>query len=157
MKGDHFQRVLLSGRVAPPGVPGGLTGSPMLASKSGESISVTWDSTTCAGSAHYTLLYGKGTGLPSSYGGTYQVAGARCNIGPSPYTWSDSPDPTDNPSRLYWWLIVAHDGAGTEGSWGSNSGAVERTGPGTNGSSGSCYSIDKSTANTCGINLTAAP
>ena len=122
----------------------------MRASKSGTDISITWDTTTCAGSANYTLVYGKGSELPSTYGGTYGVTGAKCNVGPAPYTWSDSPDPLDNPSGFYWWVIVANDGVGTEGVWGKNSGPSERTGPGTNGCSGFCASTNKIIVNTCG-------
>lgn len=48
-----------------------------------------------------------------------------------------------------WWLIVATDGAATEGSWSQGSG-VERFGPGANGSSGQCGVTDNDLTHTCG-------
>ncbi len=138
----------------PPGVQNGITGTAMTATRNdvlGTQIGVTWDN-SCAAS-RYALICGPGSGLPSSYSGIYTVSpgmGA-CNMGTGPsYTWNNTVDPTTDAKRFYWWLVVATDSAGTtEGSWGKNTGLVERTGPGTNGSSTAC-GTNKSLVNTCG-------
>jgi len=138
----------------PPGVQSGVTGTAMTATRNdalGNQIGLTWDNSCAA--ARYALICGPGSGLPSSYSGTYTVSpgmGA-CNMGTGPgYTWNNTVDPTTDAKRFYWWLVVATDSAGTtEGSWGKNSGLLERTGPGANGSSNTCGTT-KSLVNTCG-------
>jgi hypothetical protein len=49
-----------------------------------------------------------------------------------------------------WFLIVAHDGLGTEGSWGQDGAGAERVGPGPGGASLACGIALKTTTNACG-------
>lgn len=144
--------VILSG---PPGVQNGQTGTPMRATKitsSGSQIYLTWDN-SCAGE-NYSIVTGPGSGLPSSYSGIYTVSSSSgyCSMGNvSSFTWSNSIDPNLDPKKFYWFLIVSTNSTRTtEGSWGKNTGGVERTGPGSSGSSGQCSVSSKSLTNTCG-------
>ncbi len=143
---------------SPPGVPDGTIGQPVRVEKldpAGSSLKVTWDSTTCPGATHHQIVFGLGGQLPNALGGTYGLIGATCAIGPtSPYLWDDSPDPVraGDVERLLWFLVLATDGLGTEGSWGIDSAGGERNGPGLNGSGSSdqCGMLNKSLANVCG-------
>ncbi len=94
------------------------------------------------------LIHGRG--FPADADDVYLPTGAVCDIGPlgSPFTWNDTPT-VDEETRLLWWVVLADDGFGTEGSWGRNW-AGERNGPGPNGSSHECGMENKSLANTCG-------
>ncbi len=136
-----------------PGVPDGNTGPPMLVEKlapDGSSLSISWDAATCSDTNDHQILFGQGSGLPGAPGGTYTLQGARCNIGSSsPFVWNPTPNATDG-SGLIWWLLVAIDGAGTEGPWGKHDGVNERNGTGPNGSSAQCGVSDKDLAATCG-------
>ncbi len=140
----------------PPWTPHGDTsGAAVQASKNdagASAIQVTWD-VTCA-AADYEIVYGTGSQLPTSYSGIYSVTGVDCSIGTAGTDdWTGVPDPSGYPSRFLWFLVVATDGQLTEGPWGLNSGSVERTGPGTHGSSGNltgCARTDKVTTNSCG-------
>ncbi len=79
------------------------------------------------------------------------MSGSECDIGAnSPFTWSSSPDPSIDPTGLIWWLIIATDGSATEGSWSQDGSGLERSGPGTNGSSVQCGVTDKDLSNLCG-------
>jgi hypothetical protein len=140
----------------PPAVPDGVVGTPVRLSKlsaSGANLSVIWDTTLCNGGLGYNIVYGGSGGFPVVPAGSYALAGSKCAIGTSsPYAWIGSPDPAvvDPAKRLIWLLVLANDGATTEGSWGVNSLSQERKGPGANGSSSQCGILDKSLTNTCG-------
>ena len=79
----------------PPAVPDGSVGSPMLVQKlnpTGFTLSLSWDSETCAGPGGYHLLASFGSRLPGSPGATYLPLFERCGI-ESPYLWIGAPDP----------------------------------------------------------------
>lgn len=144
----------VNANTSPPGVPDGAAGStPMAVQKvnaAGSRLSVFWDTTTCTGAANHQIIYGQGSQLPSVPGGLFSLSGSACGIGTaSPFAWNTAPSASDG-TGLIWWLIVAHDGAGTEGSWGKGSNGAERNGPGPNGSSGQCGILDKNLGNVCG-------
>ncbi len=122
-----------AGPPAPPGVPNGAdTTIPMTASK------------TDAGGTDLSIAY-----EPTVLGGTYGLTSGRCAIGStSPFVWTLTPIPT--PGDFVWWVIVADDGASTEGSWGKDSSGGERDGSGANGASGLCANTAKDITNTCG-------
>lgn len=139
---------------APPAVPDGSgTSTPMTVvalDAAGSQLSISWDTSSCAGAGNHHIVYGGGSQLPTTPGGAFGIQGSVCAIGnTSPFVWNPAPNPTDG-TRLLWWLIVTGNGSGTEGSWGRNSGGAERRGPGTNGSSNQCGFTDKSVTNTCG-------
>jgi len=105
----------------PPPVPDGRNGTtPMTAAgfnPTDSSIQVSWDATTCAATS-YNLIYGDLANVSS-----YSLSGARCSLGPSgTYVW------TGIPAGNIYFLIVATDGAMTEGSWGIDSAGRERRG-----------------------------
>ncbi len=139
--------------MTPPGVPSGLTGFPMTVSKltpSGNTLGLTWDPVTCGSSSHI-LVYGGGSQLPPAPGGTYLLSGSACGLGGTgSYTWVNSINPSSDPTNFYWWLILATDGASTEGSWGIDSGGLERSGPGPGGASLQCGLGGRVTSNPCG-------
>lgn len=139
---------------APPGVPDGVTGPAMTVEKlvaGGSSLSVVWDTTTCAGAVDHEILYGYGSQLPSEPGGTYGLSGSRCAIGvASPFTWAGVPPAFAGPQGFLWWLVVATDGGPTEGSWGRDGSGAERSGPASGGASGECGIAIRSLGNPCG-------
>jgi hypothetical protein len=140
------------GSIGPPAVPDGTEGTGMRVAKlnaSGSTLRLTWDTSTCSGAAGYHVIYGFGDDLPSAPGGTFDVAGSACGV-TSPWRWQNAPDPTPEPGRLLWFLVLANDGDTTEGSWGPDSRGVERIGPAAGGASGVCGITTKSVANTCG-------
>lgn len=142
-----------------PGVPDGATGgTPMQCTKmdpAGGSIQVVWDQSTCKPPGNH-LVAGYGSSLPTSYGGVYtpNLPTTYCTLGtggtmvlPIPF------DPAVDATRFIWWVMVPDGGSGEpwiEGSWGKNSGAVERSGPGAYGASGVCLASDKDTGVACG-------
>jgi hypothetical protein len=137
----------------PPAVPDGVSGGPLLVQKlvaDGSSLRLTWDDTTC-GSTEHQVIVGFGAQLPSVLGGVYglQDGLGPCGVGASPFTWVGVPDPSADPEKLLWFLMLANDGATTEGSWGQHSAEGERTGP-VAGGSGQCGTNAKSLSNTCG-------
>jgi len=138
---------------APAGVPDGTGGStPMTASRldaGGTSISVSWDTATCAaGTPDVQIIFGERSNLPGTPGGAFGVTGSVCGLGTaSPILWNGVPDAGDG-SGLLWWLVVVKQGA-VEGSWGDES-VGERTGPGAGGSSGQCGVTSRSLSNVCG-------
>ncbi len=137
----------------PPGVPDGSTGTPVRVSKlaqDGSTLSIAWDTTTCASAVDHEILYGYGFGLPGSTGGGFELAGARCSIGPtSPFTWTGVPPAFPGSTGFVFWILVATDGAVTEGSWGKDTAGIERQGPMSGGASGECGIVDKNLANSC--------
>jgi hypothetical protein len=116
----------------------------------GSSLLISWDTQLCALDPDHQIVFGQGTDLPGTPGGTYGVNGAVCGIGgTSPFTWNSTPSAADG-SGLIWWLIVVNNGSTTEGSWGTLDGVNERQGPGANGSSGQCAVVNKDLSNVCG-------
>jgi len=145
-----------SSTVPPPGVPdgSGLT-TPLTVGSvnppTSTSLSVSWDALQCPDAAEHQIIYGFGSQLPATLGGTYSLSGSDCGIlAAPPFNWIGVPDPAIDPSRFLWFLVVANDGATSEGSWGEDSAAGERDGTGTNGSSAECGITDKDLTNTCG-------
>jgi hypothetical protein len=140
------------GAVDPPAVPDGRSGTGLSVEAldaAGSTLSISWDTTLCPGGFEHNLLYGFGSQLPSAPGGSYALGGARCGAS-SPFTWAGVPDPSSDPTRLLWLLVVASDGLDTEGSWGAGAGGAERSGPGAGGASGECGVNTKSLASACG-------
>ncbi len=138
----------------PPGTPDGTGGSdPLAVAKAPagpfpDRLVVSWDADVCADDAGYELLFGKDSDLPSTFTGTYGLLGQVCSIGTSgAFAWTTPPAPASG--SFVWFLVVAHDAVTVEGSWGRNSGGVERKGPGAGGASGSCKPT-KNLTNTCG-------
>ena len=121
----------VEGSTAPPPIPNASfagKGTPTGYAPASDNVVVTWDATSCP-AAQTNLYWGFGSGLPGTSGGTFAVAGSACGIGTSgAFTWSASPDPASDASRLVWWVIVATDGAHTEGSWGKDSSGAELNG-----------------------------
>jgi plastocyanin len=149
MQGDI---TVSGGAVAPPGVSNGTDGSaPMTADRldaAGTDLRLEYD-TSCPGASDHNVLFGTSDQLPTLLGGTYGLSGGRCSIGTtSPFTWTATPSPASG--DFIWWVIVADDGSGTEGSWGKDGGGGERDGSGVNGASGQCTNTDKDLTNTCG-------
>ena len=136
-----------------PGVPDGTNGTPVTLTKlsaDGSSLSVSWDTAACSGELDHQIIYGQRSGLPATVGGTYAPLGGACSIGTaSPFTWNVTPDAADG-NGLIWFLVVAENNAGLEGSWGKYNGANERAGPGTNGASNVCSVNDRVLSNACG-------
>ena len=137
----------------PPAVPdGGGTGAPMTVTAldvAGSSLQISFDTAACTGDAGFHIVFGQKTDLPTAAAGSYAVDGGVCGVGQSPFTWNQVPSATDG-FGLIWWLVLANDGATTEGSWGQNSGNVERLGPGPDGGSMVCGMTQKVLTNTCG-------
>src|SRR5436309_319590 len=80
----------------PPGVPDGAPGSqPLRVTKvvpDGSSLSISFDTATCAGSSDHHILYGGKPELPAAAGGTFGVLGSACALGAtSPYVWNPAP------------------------------------------------------------------
>lgn len=149
--GPAAQGTFTIGTITPPGVSDGRQGGAVQVAKLdplGSALEVSWDTTTCTGAAGYHVVYGVASQLPSSSGGTFWVGGSACGVA-SPWTWSGSPDPSSVPGRLLWFLVIANDGARTEGSWGTDSRAIERMGPAAGGASGECGVTTKNLANSC--------
>ena len=137
----------------PPGVPDGTGGTtPLTATPldiDGATLRLAFDTRSCTGAAEHHILYGQRSGFPAAPGGIYTPLGSVCRIGTaSPYDWSNTPRPDDG-SSLIWFLVVATDSSGVEGSWGVDSANKERLGPGNNGASGTC-AVVKSYTNACG-------
>ncbi len=135
-----FDRPTLSSELtmAPPPVPDGIIGSPLTATRvDGATIDIVWDVTTCPGT-DYELLYGPLDGV-----GAYELAGSECGLGTAgTYEWLGVP-----PGGL-WFLIVSHDGAGTEGSWGLDGDGAQRLGASV---SGECGNVARVNDGTCGM------
>lgn len=133
----------------PPGVPETMTVEKLSADAS--TLSLSWDVLTCSGAADHHIVFGTGSQLPGTPGGTYGLSGSNCGIGTvSPFIWEDMPDPSPDPTGLLWWLVVASDAAEVEGSWGTNGLGEERSGPSAGGASGECGIALKDLTNTCG-------
>lgn len=137
----------------PPAVPAGTGASfPMLAQKiadDGSSIELFWDADSCCAVSNHHLVYATGSDLPAMPGGTYNLDGSLCNLGPTgDLTWNSVPTPPAG--DFLWWLMLTDDLAATEGSWGHDGMGNERTGPGAGGVSGQCGMTTKSLANGCG-------
>jgi len=137
----------------PPGVPDGTGGSmPMLVTPldlTGDTLSISWDTSVCTGDSQHHILYGDGSMFPTAPGNPFGLLGSVCAVGgTSPFVWSSVPTAADS-TGILWWVIVVRTGA-NEGSWGTDSAGTERLGPGTGGSSGQCTVTSLSTTNVCG-------
>jgi hypothetical protein len=137
----------------PADVPDGDAGTtPLTVAKldaMGAALALTWDTATCH-AASYHLVYGSSSQLPASPGSDFVPAGGRCGIGTNqPFQWLESPSPSGDPTGLLWFVMLANDGATTEGSWGTDGAALERSGPGTNGASDRCGMTDKDVSTDC--------
>jgi len=141
---------VLPAPTTPPPVPDGTFGAPMSVESSGPSeFTLHWDAATCTPQDQHQVLYGLGSGLPGSPGGTFGLQGSRCLLGAGgPYVWTDAPDPSADASGLLWFLLVAYGGSG-EGSWGQGSDGLERNSPFPGGVSGLCGNFTKDLANSC--------
>ncbi len=138
----------------PPAVPDGSALTvPMTVvalDSTGSSLSIRWDTSTCTGATNHHIIYGEGSMLPGSPGGTFGVRGSKCSIGSSsPFIWNSVPDAADG-TGLLWWVLVAVNASGIEGSWGLDGAGAERVGPGPGGSSGVCGVTVKNVTNSCG-------
>jgi len=116
----------------PPPVPDGTFGSPMRADRvaaDGSTIALQWDVATCA-AVGYKVLYGSLASVASM-----TVDGAACALGTSgSATWSGVP------GGDLWFVVVATDGLGTEGTWGAGGGSAAsgRCGDTLRNNAGSC-------------------
>jgi len=115
----------------------------------GTSVSVSWDTAACGGEVDHQILFGNKSNFPAIVGGNYTLQGGTCDIGTTaPYTWT-APSASDG-SGLLWFLVVAENNAGREGSWGKYDATNERNGSGTGGSSGVCSITNRDLSNACG-------
>jgi hypothetical protein len=127
--------------VTPAPVPSYLSNVRVATSDHGQSMTVSWDAANCP-AANYEILYGYGSGLAA-----WSVAGGRCGIGTTgTYLWAGVPDPSADPRRMVWWLVVGTNGLNTEGSWGRTSAGLERGGA---TSSGQCGVTTKNVSESC--------
>lgn len=137
----------------PPGVPDGKSGPPMTVlalDPAGSSLSVSWDTGTCATATDHQILFGQGSQFPPALGGIYSLSGSVCSIGTvSPFVWNFSPVATDG-TGLIWWVINVNDGTTVEGSWSKDSTLAERNGVGPGGASRECGVASKDLTNACG-------
>lgn len=114
----------------------------------GSMVHVTWNSATCP-AANYNLHYGSSTQIPPNYFGVYGLAGSRLAIGADGAVGYDLDWNIVDPFVYEWCVVVGTDGVFTEGSWGQNTAAWDRTGPGPGGSSGVGPYQTKVTTGTC--------
>lgn len=132
---DNIQPTSAGG---PPPVPDGAFGSPLLASRgnlAGSVIELSWDVSTCQ-ATDYHVLFGSLTNVAG-----LGIDGGVCSIGTAgSFTWSSVA------AGDLWFLVVGDDGAGTEGSWGTDSDAAHRGGT---TASGVCAIIDRDNEGTC--------
>jgi hypothetical protein len=146
------QTVSVDASPTPPAVPDGSGGStPMTVGKlnaDGTSLSIAFDTATCAGTTNRQIIYGLRSQLPAIQGGTYGLTGSACTVAGSPFTWDPAPDA--DPSDSVWFLMTVRDGNNREGSWGKDHAGIERVGPGTDGSSGQCGVTTRNISNVCG-------
>jgi hypothetical protein len=98
---------------AVPPVPDGTFGTSMKATRAsvdGSTIGLTWDVSGCVAKG-YHAVYG-----PLANLATYQIAGGVCGMGATgSFSWAAAP------AGDLWFVIVADDLNGTEGSWGNRS------------------------------------
>jgi hypothetical protein len=144
--GVVFGQLTIGDPPTPPGVPG------LLVRKVGNDdtrLRLTFDDASCDGNADHQLVIGFGSDLPASPGGTFLVSDDRCGVS-TPYNWQGVPDPSVDPGGLLWFLVLANDGGTTEGSWGTDSDGIERSGPAGDGGSGVCGMTVKDVSNACG-------
>ena len=116
----------------------------------GPALALSWDTATCDDDAGHQIVFGGGAQLPVSPGGGFAIGGSRCGVGTNqPFGWLNAPDAIDS-SDLIWFLVLATDGASTEGSWGKDAAGAERVGPGAGGASEACGVTLKDLSNACG-------
>ena len=139
--------ITVAAPIEPPAVPDGATGEPVTVDKSspdGVALTIAWDDQTCPAEA-VNIVYGSVDDLPAVSGGTYSSEGQVCGVA-SPFAWAASPELA--PGTWVWWLLIATDGAVTEGSWGTST-VGERTGPFADGASGACGVTVKNASGSC--------
>ena len=129
--------VCLAPPPSPPPVPDGSFGAAMASTRAaadGSSIGLSWDASSCTATG-YKVLYGTLSGVSS-----YALDGSVCALGTGGgATWSSVP------AGDLWYVVVATDGAGTEGSWGNAT-----TGPvGGTTASAQCGDSARSNAGSC--------
>jgi hypothetical protein len=142
----------------PPAVPETVRASKIAGFPDGSRLSIEYDIDSCGSNPDHMIIYGFGSQLPAAPGGIYNLSGSRCNMGRiSPVVWSGVPDPSGDPSGYLWFVVLAETRPGatntnaSEGSWGTDSGGGERTGPGVGGMSAQCLVDFKSLTNACGL------
>jgi len=136
---------------APPGVRGVRVAKILPFFPNGSRITVTFDDSACIGAADFNIVYGFGSQLPATPGGTYMLQPAnlgQCSIPGSPKVWGGVPDPVADSTRFLYFLVLAGDGGSVEGSWGLDVAGNERSGP-MGGASGQCSHTTKTIANSC--------
>lgn len=134
---------------APPVVPDGQTGQPVTVNRAdptGNLLQMTFDPATCSSTDHQ-IVFGGGSGLPQTVGGAFATLGSTCAIGSGPNFEWDSPATSLDRGGLLWWLVLATDGAGSEGSWGLDASGSERNGA---DASNECNVTKKNLENSCG-------
>ena len=106
----------------------------LVGSPAGSVIGLIWDVSTCQAS-DYHVLFGSLVNVAA-----LGIDGGVCSISTmGSFTWSLVP------AGDLWFLVVGDDGAGTEGSWGTGSGAQR----GGNTASGVCAIVDRDNNGTC--------
>jgi len=118
-------------------VPDGEAGTtPLLATKNGGDVELSWDASTPAcSSTGYHLIWGWGGEV-----GAYAVSGSDCTLdGSGNHLWSTAPDTSGD---WVWFLVVGNDGVVTESGWGSDSFSNERSAS----ASGECGALAMSPA-----------
>ena len=121
----------------PPPVPDGSFGSVMTAVRAdpgGSAIQLSWDTAACPAQG-YHVLYGTLANVS-----TYSISGGVCALGTSGhYTWSGVP------SGCLWFVLVANNGTGVEGTWGWDSSGAHRGGSTPSGQCGIASRINSGT------------
>lgn len=117
--------------VGPPPIPdgGAVPGAPLLASKIGDDVLVTWDAATCPAAA--VNIYRGSIGDYSTF-----TAGS-CGLAPSGSATLPLPGNV-------WFLVAATDGGATDGSWGRDLGGLERI---YSGAAAACPAISQHVTN----------
>jgi len=136
---------------APPGVRGVRVAKILPNFPDGSRVTVTFDDSACIGAADFHIVYGFGSQLPATLGGTYMLQPAglgQCSIPGSPKVWGGAPDPVADSTRFLYFLVLAGSGGSVEGSWGLDAAGNERSGP-MGGASGQCSHTAKTIANSC--------
>jgi hypothetical protein len=115
----------------PPPIPDGaaVPGAPMLASRSGSQVAITWDATRCPATS--VNIY---RGALGSFGAF--TAGS-CGLPPTGAATVAMPNNT-------WFLVAASDGSHTDGSWGRTPAGAERV---YTGASAACPAITQHVTN----------
>jgi hypothetical protein len=112
---------------APPPVPDGGAGSPLVVGKglTALRLDLSWDAPSCPAEG-YHLLHG-----PLGHVSGYEIAGARCGLGTSgTFAWIGVP------ADDVWFLVVGASAGQVEGDWGARSDGEPRGGGAVSGRCG---------------------